>query len=174
MFNWLFYPVEGQFALNVWTALGTILLCIIFGVLILLAVVVTFSKVIRILIGSGIRPARIICASAIYVPLIGWWCQFVRAGNAGFKEWAAFIALLIFLNYIPVNILSHVLDHIAVNRSIYKMRRVEVNNKRTEVREMKKLMRRAKKANRLDTQERLQEKADILAQCAHSLNGGQK
>jgi len=124
MWNWLFHPT-GDFVLDTWTVIGTILLCIVFAALILIGINLAFSRVIRLMIGVGLRPVRLIIAGGIYVPLIAWWVHFVYIGSAGFKEWLTFIALLIFLNYIPVNIVGKILDHVASGRSRNKQKRLE-------------------------------------------------
>ena len=124
MWNWFFHPT-GDFVVDTWTVIGTILLCIVFAALILIGINLAFSRVIRLMIGVGLRPVRLIIAGGIYVPLIAWWVHFVYIGSAGFKEWITFIALLIFLNYIPVNIVGKILDHVAANRSRKKQQRLE-------------------------------------------------
>ena len=124
MWNWFFHPT-GDFVLDTWTVIGTILLCIVFAALILIGINLTFSRVIRLMIGVGLRPVRLIIVGGIYVPLIAWWVHFVHIGSAGFKEWLTFIALLIFLNYIPINIVGKILDHVASGRSRKKQQRLE-------------------------------------------------
>jgi len=124
MWNWFFHPT-GDFVVDTWTVIGTILLCIVFAALILIGINLAFSRVIRLIIGVGLRPVRLLIAGGIYVPLIAWWVHFVYIGSAGFKEWLTFIALLIFLNYIPVNIVGKILDHVASGRSRNKQKRLE-------------------------------------------------
>ncbi len=85
MWNWMFHPT-GDFVLDTWTVIGTILLCIVFGFIILIGINLAFSRVIRLMIGVGLRPVRLIIAGGIYVPLIAWWVHFVYIGSAGFKE----------------------------------------------------------------------------------------
>ena len=115
MFNWLFHST-GDFAVDSMTAIGTILLCIIALAIILIAWRLTFSKVIQLITGPYFRAVRLIISGGIYIPLFVWWIMRVYAGNADIKQWAAFIALLIFLNYVPVNIVGKALNLAAENK----------------------------------------------------------
>ena len=111
-----------DFTFTAFSVAGNLFGIVILAVIAFLLFRCMFSKVIALICGPRFRAFRIVAAAAIYVPLIGWWIERVLSRKTDFLQWLAMFALLTALNYVPVNILGHVITAIAECRTETEIR----------------------------------------------------